>query len=198
MDNIYGLIPADDTGEMFKLINPQNGYEWQKTIETLGEKTASILFSNSKRLQQEIKIAKVFDSKRVKDIDILCLKCQLIMEIYEFTLVCPECSLMISRDINSTNDFRDYQQLIVYKRQNRLKTLLENVYDTDVKDRIRSCFGNLFALFDRYSEHDRINFTSYSYFINRILEHIGEHELKKQLAFKEPKADSVRKRAKDL
>ena len=185
-----GLISDE---EMLKLINPQNGYEWQKTIATLGEKTCSILFSNSKRLQQEIKIA-----KRVKDIDILCPNCQLIMKIYEFTLVCPKCSLMISRDIYSTKDFKNYRQPKVFKKQDRLKTLLKNVYDTDVKDRIRFFFGILFELFDKHSEHDRINFTSYSYFINRILEHIGEHELKKQLAFKEPKTDSTRKRANDL
>ena len=185
-----GLISDE---EMLKLINPQNGYEWQKTIATLGEKTCSILFSNSKRLQQEIKIA-----KRVKDIDILCSKCQLIMEIYEFTLVCPECSLTISRDIYSTKDFKNYRQPKVFKRQDRLKTLLKNVYDTDVKDRIRFFFEILFALFDKHSEQDIKYFTSYSYFINRILEHIGEYELKKQLAFKEPKTDSTRKRANDL
>lgn len=187
-----GLISDE---EMLKLINPQNGYEWQKTIATLGEKTCSILFSNSKRLQQEIKIA-----KRVKDIDILCPNCQLIMKIYEFTLVCPECSLTISRDIYSTKDFKNYRQPEALKKpdRHRLKKLLKNVYDTDVKDRIRFFFGILFELFDKHSEHDRINFTSYSYFINRILEHIGEHELKKQLAFKEPKTDIARKRAKDL
>lgn len=89
-----------------------------------------------------------------------------------------------------------------YKRQNRLAVFIRQVrketmfcpIDWSLPDTIQFCFGDLFWLFDTQFNltGQRQNFLSYGYFVNRILELHGRHELKEKLEIREPKTARVR------
>lgn len=90
-----------------------------------------------------------------------------------------------------------------YKRQERLEAFLKIMRsetffvpeDRHLDMTIKFCFGDLFWLFDNKFNvsGQRQNFLSYGYFVNRILELHGRHELKDKLGIREPKTLRIRR-----
>ena len=92
--------------------------------------------------------------------------------------------------------YKRFEHLRPLLRQVRRETIFSSKEEQNMPATIRFCFGDLFLLFNKKGKQK--NFSSYGFFMNRILELHGKHDLKNRLGISEPKNKRALRRCEQL